>query len=69
MPRAEKGPRPCIKVGYSSAQCIKLWNRVFRHCATVFGTVRLFRKNSFEQILLSIYILVVVYRPARQPGG
>ena len=40
----------CIKIGYSSAQCIKIWNRVFsalcdsfRHYATVFGTLRLFR--------------------------
>ena len=39
----------CIKTGEA---CIKIWNRVFsalcdnfRHCATIFGTVRFFSKK------------------------
>ena len=38
-------------------QCINTWNKVFsvlcdnfRHYATIFGTVRLFRENIFELI-------------------
>ena len=31
----------CIKIGNA---CIKIWNAHFRHCATIFGTVRFFRK-------------------------
>ena len=44
----------CIKIGYGSAQCIKLWNRVFsalcdsfRHCETIW-------RNFSEQILINI---------------
>ena len=47
-----RNPSRCIKIGNA---CIKIWNRVFsamcdffRHCATVFGTVRCFR-NFFSK--------------------
>ena len=36
-------PSQCNKIGNA---CFKIWNAHFRHCATVFGTVRFFRKNS-----------------------
>ena len=35
-------PSQCIKIGNA---CFKIWNANFRHCATVFGTVRFFRKD------------------------